>query len=101
MTQKKDKNKEIKPKEFDIVERKIPRMISSKPFMVNLSKNPQLIRNIALVGHLHHGKTMFMDILVEQTHDLADWEFSKGIRYTDTRKDEQERKISLKSSAMS
>jgi U5 small nuclear ribonucleoprotein component len=93
--------KQIKPKEFDLVEKKMPKMFTSKTFMANLSKNPQLIRNIALVGHLHHGKSMFMDILVEQTHQMDDWAYADGVRYSDTRKDEQERKISLKSSAMS
>ena len=28
--------------------------------------NPELVRNVALVGHLHHGKTTVMDMLVEQ-----------------------------------
>ena len=37
-------------------------------FLVGLAGNPALIRNVALVGHLHHGKTSLMDMLVEQTH---------------------------------
>jgi translation elongation factor EF-G len=28
--------------------------------------NPELVRNVAIVGHLHHGKTTVMDMLVEQ-----------------------------------
>lgn len=39
-------------------------------FLVGLAGNPALIRNVALVGHLHHGKTSLMDMLVEQTHQI-------------------------------
>jgi len=31
---------------------------------------PEMIRNVAIVGHLHHGKTALMDALVLQTHKL-------------------------------
>lgn len=31
-------------------------------------ENTSLIRNVALIGHLHHGKTSFVDCLIEQTH---------------------------------
>lgn len=37
-------------------------------FMTDLMDNPNLIRNVALIGHLHHGKTTFTDCLIEQTH---------------------------------
>lgn len=36
--------------------------------MTDLMDNTELIRNVALIGHLHHGKTSFVDCLVEQTH---------------------------------
>lgn len=36
--------------------------------MLDLVKYPDLVRNIALVGHLHHGKTCFLDMLIGQTH---------------------------------
>ena len=35
-------------------------------FLATLMGNPELVRNVALVGHLHHGKTTVMDMLVEQ-----------------------------------
>ncbi|PON46136.1 P-loop containing nucleoside triphosphate hydrolase [Parasponia andersonii] len=38
----------------------------STQFLVGLMSNPTLVRNVALVGHLQHGKTVFMDILIEQ-----------------------------------
>lgn len=62
--------------------------------------SPHLIRNVAMVGHLHHGKTSVMDLLIEQTHEIS-WDPSKQIRYTDSRKDEQERGVSIKSTPVS
>ena len=42
---------------------------------------PELIRNIAFIGQLHHGKTQFMDVLVHQTHSKP-WPKVKETRYT-------------------
>ena len=30
--------------------------------------NPMLVRNLAVVGNLHHGKTTLLDMLIEETH---------------------------------
>lgn len=38
--------------------------------MTDLLNFPELVRNIAVVGHLHHGKTSFVDMLVAETHDV-------------------------------
>ncbi|KAH8481757.1 hypothetical protein POPTR_018G114900v4 [Populus trichocarpa] len=75
----------------------------SSQFLVGLMSNPSLVRNVALVGHLQHGKTVFMDMLVEQTHHTPTFDINseKHIRYTDTRIDEQERRISIKAVPMS
>ncbi|KAK9268731.1 hypothetical protein L1049_000492 [Liquidambar formosana] len=75
----------------------------STQFLLGLMSNPALVRNVALVGHLQHGKTVFMDMLVEQTHHIStfDTNSEKHMRYTDTRIDEQERRISIKSVPMS
>ena len=67
---------------------------------------PELIRNVlytikvAIVGHLHHGKTLFMDTLVAATHPHL-IKYDGDLRYTDTRFDEQARNISLKATPMS
>ncbi|KAG9457723.1 hypothetical protein H6P81_002231 [Aristolochia fimbriata] len=75
----------------------------STQFLLGLMSNPSLVRNVALIGHLQHGKTVFMDMLVEQTHHIStfDQNSEKHMRYTDTRIDEQERKISIKAVPMS
>lgn len=62
--------------------------------------SPALIRNVAICGHLHHGKTSFTDLLIEQTHEVS-WDPAKQVRYTDTRKDEQQRGVSIKSCPVS
>ena len=75
----------------------------STQFLVGLMANPALVRNVALVGHLQHGKTVFMDMLVEQTHRMTTFNAKneKHMKYTDTRVDEQERNISIKAVPMS
>lgn len=75
----------------------------STQFLVGLMSNPALVRNVALVGHLQHGKTVFMDMLVEQTHHMETFNVKneKHMKYTDTRVDEQERNISIKAVPMS
>ncbi|RLM55672.1 hypothetical protein C2845_PM10G15850 [Panicum miliaceum] len=76
---------------------------ASTDFLLGLAGNPALVRNVALVGHLQHGKTVFMDMLVEQTHevDTFDSEGERHVRFTDTRVDEQERQVSIKAVPMS
>mmetsp|Transcript_3503 Transcript_3503/g.5257 ORF Transcript_3503/g.5257 Transcript_3503/m.5257 type:complete len:261 (-) Transcript_3503:10-792(-) len=61
---------------------------------------PPLIRNISILGQFHHGKTLFVDTLVMATQTV-EWDPSKELRYTDTRKDEQERELSIKSTPVS
>lgn len=61
---------------------------------------PELIRNVAVVGHLHHGKTSLLDMLVLETHQLA-WDADRPIRYTDIHVLSRLREISLKSSPVS
>jgi U5 small nuclear ribonucleoprotein component len=72
--------------------------------MMDLMSFPDQVRNIALVGHLHHGKTSLMDMLVLETHDLDGRVLGpKGsqLRYTDTHILERDRGITIKSAPMS
>lgn len=39
---------------------------------------PEMVRNVAVVGHLHHGKTALMDMLVFETHKLT-WDADKPV----------------------
>ena len=76
--------------------------------MVDLLNFPDQTRNIAIAGHLHHGKTAFMDMLVTQTHDLTGRlerrmgrRREEDLRYTDVHFLERERGLSIKSAPMS
>lgn len=96
--------KPVKVKKFEVgMKEGSIRTYVSTEFLLGLVSNPVLVRNVALVGHLHHGKTLFMDMLVEQTHEMKtlDPNSEKHLRYTDTRIDEQERQISIKAVPMS
>lgn len=91
-------------KKIETLEQEPVKTKYSNEFLGTLMTNPELIRNVALVGHLHHGKTTIMDMLVEQTHDLEQKEYrlhQKQLRFTDTRLDEQARGISIKAMPMS
>lgn len=61
-----------------------------------MMNTPDLIRNIAIVGHLHHGKTSFVDMLISETHDIP-INVDQPERYTDTHILERDRGLSIKS----
>ncbi|RUS27799.1 hypothetical protein BC938DRAFT_482716 [Jimgerdemannia flammicorona] len=67
--------------------------------MMDMMNFPNLVRNIAIVGHLHHGKTSFVDMLVSETHDVP-INADQPERYTDTHTLERERGVSIKSMPM-
>lgn len=39
-------------------------------FLLGLSALPEMVRNVVVVGHLHHGKTSLLDMLVYETHKI-------------------------------
>ena len=72
-------------------------------FLVTLMNTPELARNVAVVGHLHHGKTALLDTLVYETHHTRhETRMNERLmRYTDSRLDEQTREISVKTCPVS
>jgi U5 small nuclear ribonucleoprotein component len=46
---------------------------------MGLASNPETVRNVAIVGHLHHGKTALVDMLVYETH-VIDVDVDKQVR---------------------
>lgn len=86
----------VKKKKFQLKEQDLPETTYSMEFLTDLMDTPALIRNVALVGHLHHGTTTFIDCLIRQTHpQFRDME-ERNLRYTDTLFTEQERGVSIK-----
>mmetsp|Transcript_12773 Transcript_12773/g.25910 ORF Transcript_12773/g.25910 Transcript_12773/m.25910 type:complete len:895 (-) Transcript_12773:1417-4101(-) len=64
-----------------------------------LLTEPALTRNVAVCGHLHHGKTALIDWIVEDTHDVR-WSADREVKFSDTRLDEQKRGISIKATPL-
>ncbi|KAI9680069.1 MAG: hypothetical protein M1817_005085 [Caeruleum heppii] len=98
----------IQQKKFTVQEADLPPVHFARDFMTDLMNFPEQIRNVAIVGHLHHGKTAFLDMLVMQTHDISDrLERRTGkrrdeqLRYTDVHVLERERGVSIKAAPMS
>ena len=98
----------VEVKKFNIEEADLPPVFYDRAFMTDLMNFPEQTRNIVLAGHLHHGKTAFMDMLVMETHDIADRldkrsgrKRDENLRYTDTHLLERERGISIKAAPMS
>ncbi|KAF7302667.1 Tr-type G domain-containing protein [Mycena chlorophos] len=90
----------IKVRKWNVEEKDMPETRFDKGFLLNMTAFPDMIRNVAVVGHLHHGKTALMDMLVLETHKLV-WDADHPLRYTDTHILSREREISIKSSPMS
>jgi U5 small nuclear ribonucleoprotein component len=98
----------VTQKKFQVEEADLPPVYYSREFMTDLLNFPEGIRNIAVAGHLHHGKTAFVDMMVMQTHDLQerlDKRIGKRrdeqLRYTDTHFLERERGVSIKAAPIS
>ncbi|XP_053210387.1 116 kDa U5 small nuclear ribonucleoprotein component-like [Panonychus citri] len=89
----------VKTSTFSHQIQEVPQTTYDLQFMTDtLMVTPTLIRNVALIGHLHHGKSTFVDCLVEQSHVDLGQKDGKSYRYTDTLYTEQERGVSIKSS---
>merc|ERR1711921_68142 len=58
------------------------------------------IRNMSVIAHVDHGKSTLTDSLVSKAGIIASSRAGET-RFTDTRKDEQERCITIKSTAIS
>ena len=55
------------PKEanFQVYQRRQLEANYSMEFMASLAQKPDLIRSVAICGHLSHGKTLLCDMLVQ------------------------------------
>uniref|UniRef100_A0A8C2DC88 116 kDa U5 small nuclear ribonucleoprotein component n=1 Tax=Cyprinus carpio TaxID=7962 RepID=A0A8C2DC88_CYPCA len=71
--------KPVKMKKFTLMEQELPATVYDMEFLADLMDSSELIRNVTLCGHLHHGK-------VKDT-----------LRYTDILFTEQERGVGIKS----
>ncbi|KAJ3294297.1 Elongation factor 2 [Borealophlyctis nickersoniae] len=65
-----------------------------------LMDKPSNIRNMSVIAHVDHGKSTLTDSLVSKAGIIASAKAGDA-RYTDTRQDEQDRGITIKSTAIS
>ncbi|KIV98198.1 elongation factor 2 [Exophiala mesophila] len=65
-----------------------------------LMDRPANIRNMSVIAHVDHGKSTLTDSLVQRAGIISAAKAGEA-RFTDTRKDEQERGITIKSTAIS
>ncbi|XP_066910456.1 116 kDa U5 small nuclear ribonucleoprotein component-like [Clytia hemisphaerica] len=91
--------KPVNKKKFALVEQELPETVYDMEFLADQMDNPELIRNVTLVGNLHSGKTNFVDSLFEQTHPELNKQKDMGgdMNYTDTLFTERERGVGIKS----
>src|ERR1700691_652775 len=66
---------------------------------VRLWDQPPAVRNICILAHVDHGKTTLTDHLLA-SNGLISSKIAGKARYMDSRPDEQERGITMKSSAV-
>jgi len=48
--------------------------------MIDMMNYPSMIRNVMVGGHIHHGKTSLLDMLVFETHQLT-WDVDSPVRF--------------------
>ncbi|KAJ2313548.1 hypothetical protein H4S02_000399 [Coemansia sp. RSA 2611] len=97
-------------------EAQMPDTTYTKEFLVDILGYPAMVRNIAVAGHLHHGKTALLDVLVAATHTWPEWDRAapvatptakmrwpgdRAFGYTDVHQLERQRAIGLKTMPIS
>ncbi|UTT92160.1 hypothetical protein NDA17_001965 [Ustilago hordei] len=90
----------VRIRKFAVEEEGLPETRFDRSFLSSLMNFPDMVRNVAVVGHLHHGKTSLLDTLVYETHKM-EHDVDTHLRYTDSHNLERDRGISIKSAPLS
>ncbi|CCF59073.1 hypothetical protein KAFR_0G00400 [Kazachstania africana CBS 2517] len=87
---------------FSQLRKNVPKTKYDREYLLSLLAVPERIRNVAVIGPLHSGKTSLCDLLVLESHEKMPhvtknirqgW---KQLKYTDTMKQEVQRGLSTK-----
>lgn len=92
-----DTVKSIKIKKLSTPSNKM-RLVSTEK-LVELQRDAKNIRNICILAHVDHGKTTLADSLVA-SNGIISSKLAGKLRYLDSRPDEQQRGITMKSSCI-
>ncbi|CUM45446.1 uncharacterized protein AC631_02080 [Debaryomyces fabryi] len=82
----------------------LPELVYSRDYMIStMNLLPERVRNIAVIGNFHSGKTTFIDMLVLQTHSpsislSSNLKNFQPLRFMDNHKLEIDRGISIEAS---
>lgn len=88
----------------------VPSTTYDAAYLAGLMDHSDFVRSVAVVGGLHAGKSSLLDVLVAATHPDLGLSLTSAVptgvspnpmRWTDVRKDEQAKKISIKASPVS
>ncbi|GCE97052.1 hypothetical protein ZYGM_002717 [Zygosaccharomyces mellis] len=91
---------------FTHLKKHVPKAAYDREYMLGMLKAPERIRNVAIVGPLHSGKTSLVDLLVMESHENLPHLSRRNrlgwnqMRYMDNTKLEIERGLSLKSNGI-
>ncbi|ORY80346.1 P-loop containing nucleoside triphosphate hydrolase protein [Protomyces lactucae-debilis] len=89
--------KPVRQKRFTVEQDDLPEVVFDRSLMLQSMAFPDFVRNVAVVGHLHHGKTALMDMLVYQTHpEVEEPKKDQQLRFTDMHALERDRGMSIK-----
>lgn len=91
---------------FTHLKKHIPKTMYDREYMLGMLEAPERIRNVAVIGPLHSGKTSLVDLLVMDSHENLPHLSRRNrlgwttMRYMDNVKLEIERGLSLKSNGI-
>ncbi|EPX71260.1 GTPase Cwf10 [Schizosaccharomyces octosporus yFS286] len=90
----------IRQKRVAIETSNVPDTVYKKEFLYDLLSQTDDVRTFIIAGHLHHGKTALLDLLVYYTHPGTKSPKRRSLRYTDTHYLERQRVMSIKSTPL-
>ena len=61
--------------------KKVSGNFDTSSYFNDMLNHPEMIRIVAFVGHLHHGKTKLIDMLIATFRELS-WDVNVNVRFS-------------------